>query len=349
MKAVFITEHGGSDRLTLGDLPDPTPARNEVVVRVRACAVNHIDLWVRQGLPFLKVHFPHILGGDISGEVIATGLDARGWQLGQRVVVNGLISCGRCLLCLSGRDNLCRRAAIIGEDLPGGYAEFVKVPNENLVPLADSISFESAAAVGGVFVTAWAMLFNKARLRPGEWVLIHSVGSGVGSAAAQLALLTGANVIGTCGTDKKMSQAAKMGIKHLIHSRERDFLREVRRITAKSGVDVIIEHIGEDVWARSLCALAPGGRLVTCGSSSGHHPRIDLRRVFYEELQIQGVKFSSKAALFRILRLLEAGRVSAVIDRVLPLSAARDAHQALANREVFGKIVLVPERGRIEP
>jgi NADPH:quinone reductase-like Zn-dependent oxidoreductase len=343
MKAVYLTEHGGIDVLTYGELPDPVPSEGEVLVRVRACGINHADLWIRKGLPFLKIPFPFVLGGDIAGEVVAVGPATEELTLGTRVLVNPGVSCGRCEHCLSGRDNLCAHFRVIGEHLPGGCAEFVKVPLENLVPLPPDLSFVPAACLPGVFITTWNMIFDQAKLEPGEWILIHAGGSGVGSAAIQLARLAGANIITTAGSDEKVAKAIGLGAHHGINYKTHDFLREVRRITKKRGVDVVIEHIGEDVWERSLLCLAAGGRLVTCGATSGYLPKTNLRHVFFRNLQILGTHLGRKASLFRIVQLVHEGKIQPVLDRVLPLKEAQLAHQLLEQRQQFGKVVLVPE------
>ena len=343
MKAVYLTEHGDIDVLTYGELPDPVPSEGEVLVRVRACGVNHVDLWIRRGLPFLKVPFPFVPGGDIAGEVVAVGPATAALSIGTRVLVNPGVSCGRCERCLSGRDNLCAHFRVFGEHLPGGYAEFVRVPAENLVPLPLDLSFVTAACLPGVFITTWNMIFDQAKLAPGEWILIHAGGSGVGSAAIQLARLVGANIITTAGSDEKVAKAIALGAHHGINYKTHDFLREVRRITKKRGVDVVIEHIGEDVWERSLLCLVTGGRLVTCGATSGYLPKTDLRHVFFRHLQILGAGVGRKASLFRITQLVLEGKLQPVLDRVLPLKEAQLAHQLLEQRQQFGKVVLVPE------
>ena len=343
MRAVYFTEHGDADVLTYGDLPDPVPGEGQVLVRVRACGVNHVDLWIRKGLPFLKVPFPFVPGVDIAGEVVAAGPGSTSLPPGTRVVVNPGVSCGRCPRCLSGRDNLCPHYQLIGEHLPGGYAEFVRVPGQNLVPFAEAMPWEIAACLPVAFETAWNMIFDKAKLEPGEWVLIHAGGSGVGSAAIQLARLVGATVITTAGSDEKVEKAKALGAHHGINYKTHDFLHEVRRITKKRGVDVVIEHIGEDVWERSLLCLTTGGRLVTCGATSGYLPKTNLRHVFFRNLQILGATTGSKASLFRIMQLAHEGALRSVLDRVLPLKDARHAHQLLEQRQPFGKLVLVPE------
>jgi NADPH:quinone reductase-like Zn-dependent oxidoreductase len=342
MKAVYFMAHGGIDQLLYGELPDPVPGEDDVLVRVRACGLNHADRWVRQGLPFLRVPFPFILGQDIAGEVVARGAGAHSVAEGARVVLNPGVSCGRCERCLSGQDNLCPRFGILGKNYPGGYAELVKAPAANVVPLPADLPYEAAACVPAVFTTAWNMLFEQARLQPGEWVLVHAAGSGVGSAAIQLAGLVGANIITTAGSEEKLEKARALGAHYGINYRRQDFLREVRRITGKRGVDVVIEHIGVEVWERSLLCLATGGRLVTCGATTGYQAVTDLRHVFFRNLQILGATSGSKASLFRILRLVQEGKVRPVLDRVLPLAAAREAHRLLEARQQFGKLVLTP-------
>jgi NADPH:quinone reductase-like Zn-dependent oxidoreductase len=343
MRAVYITAHGGPETLTYGELPDPVPAANEVLIRVRACGVNHVDLWVRRGLPFLRVPFPFVPGTDIAGDIVGLGSAVDHLSLGTRVVVLPGISCGHCERCLTGRDHHCPHYALLGENLPGGYAEFVKVPVQNALSLPPEISYEAAACIPAAFGTAWNMLFDTGQLQPGEWVLVHAGGSGLGSAAIQLARLVGANIITTAGTDEKLAKARALGAQHGINYRQKDFLREVRRITQKRGVDVVIEHIGEEVWERSLLCLATGGRLVTCGATSGYQAKTDLRHVFFRQLRILGVTTASKGVLFKLMRLLAEGKIAPVLDRVLPLREAAQAHEVLEARQQFGKVVLVPE------
>jgi NADPH:quinone reductase-like Zn-dependent oxidoreductase len=342
MQAVYFTEHGDIDKLIYGEVPDPVPAAHEVLVRVRACGVNHADRWVRQGLPFLRVKFPFILGQDIAGELVGVGAAVRAVEMGMRMVLNPGVSCSRCERCLSGHDNLCPQFGIIGKNFPGGYAELVTAPVENVVPLPAEIGWEAAACVPAVFTTAWNMVFEQAKLQPGEWILVQAAGSGVGSAAIQLARLVGANIITTAGSAAKLEKARALGAHYGINYRTQDFLREVRRITGKRGVDVVIEHIGVEVWERSVLCLADGGRLVTCGATTGYLAKTDLRHVFFRNLQILGATSGCKASLFQIVRLLQEGKLQPVLDRVLPLAEAREAHRLLEARQPFGKLVLVP-------
>jgi NADPH:quinone reductase-like Zn-dependent oxidoreductase len=343
MKAAYISEHGGIEKLTYGEVADPVPEGNQVLVRVRACGVNYVDLWVRRGLPFFgPVKFPHIPGTDVVGEVIAVGPAVRSTAVGARVVLNPGVGCGHCQLCVTGRENYCAGYQVLGVDLPGGYAELITVPEESAIALPAGIAWEAAACMPGAFVTAWTMLFEKAHLQPGEWVLVHAAGSGVGSAAIQLARLGGGIVITTAGSDDKLEKARALGAQHLVNYTKQDFLRAVRRITRKRGVDVVIEHIGQEVWERSLLCLAPGGRLVTCGVTSGHEVKTDLRHVFYRQLQVLGNKLGGKASLFKVIALLQEGKIQPVLDRVLRLHEAPQAHTLLEERRQFGKVVLVP-------
>jgi NADPH:quinone reductase-like Zn-dependent oxidoreductase len=342
MKAVYIIEHGGIDKLIHGELPEPVPEGNEVLVRVKACGVNHIDLWVRRGLPFLRIPYPFVLGQEVSGEVVALGPSAKGVSVGARVIIHPGLSCGRCEACAAGRDHLCEDYQLLGKNVPGGYADFIKIPDTNLLPLPASLPWEAAVGLPNSFCTAWNMIYDTARLQTGEWILIHAGGSGIGSAAIQLAKLVGANIITTASTDEKLTQAKALGAQHLINYKEHDFLNRVRRITNRRGVDVVIEHIGEDVWERSLLCLARGGRLVTCGATSGYLPKLNLRYVFFRNLQIMGVTSASKGVLCKVLTLLEQRQIHPMVNRVLPLSSAREAHRLLEERQVFGKLVLQP-------
>jgi NADPH:quinone reductase-like Zn-dependent oxidoreductase len=344
MKAVYLTEHGGTDKLIYGELPDPVPVGDEILVRVRACGVNFVDIWVRRGLPsFGPASFPHVPGTDVVGEVVGIGSSVRSTVVGARVVLNPGVSCRRCQLCLTGKDNYCAQYQVLGVDLPGGYAQLVKIPEENAVPLPAQIAWEVAACVPVPFVTAWTMLFEKAQLQPGEWVLVHAAGSGVGSAAIQLARLGGAHVITTVGSDDKLEKARALGAQYVINYRQQDFLHEVRRITQKCGVDLVVDHIGQEVWERSILCLKPGGRLVTCGVTSGYEAKMDLRHVFYRQLQIFGNKLGNKASLLQVINLLEQGKIHPVLDRILPLRETPRAHNLLQERRQFGKVVLVPE------
>jgi len=342
MKAMAMRGHGGTEVLSMQEVPDPRAGAGEVVVRVRAVALNHLDIWVRKGWPGLSLQMPHILGADVAGVVEEAGPGLKGVQVGDEVLLNPGVSCGRCEQCLQGEDNLCRHYGILGEHLAGGYAELVVVPAANLLPKPAGLSHEQSACIPLVFLTAWHALLSRARLRAGETVLVHAAGSGVGSAAVQIAKLVGATVIATAGSDAKCERALGLGADHAINYERSDFLRDVKALTGRRGVDVVFEHTGKTTWERSLLALVNGGRLVTVGATTGYDPTTDLRHVFYRQLSVLGSTMGSKGELFEILRFVEAGKLRPVMDRALPLADAAAAQDALSRREQFGKLVLVP-------
>lgn len=344
MKAVRFHEHGGPEVLRYEDVPEPKPAAHEILVRVRACALNHLDIWVRKGLPGLKVHLPHTSGADVAGEVAAVGAVCARVKVGQRVVLMPAVSCGQCPACLGGRDNLCRQYQILGGygDVDGGYAEYITVPEVNAIPLADHLGFEAAAAVPLTFLTAWNMLVTLAHLQRGEEVLVIGAGSGVGAAAVQIARLLGARVIATAGSEAKLAKAKVLGADHGINHATQDIAAEVRTLTGKRGVDVVFEHVGEAVWAKCLAALTPGGRLVTCGATTGFNATTDLRFLFSKQLSILGGYMGRKADLLTLWRFVESGELKGVVDGTFPLKDAAAAQRRMEAREHFGKIVLKP-------
>jgi NADPH:quinone reductase-like Zn-dependent oxidoreductase len=340
MKAVAIFEHGGRDKLRYEELPDPEVGPGQIRLRVRACALNHLDIFVRKGWPGLKLEMPHLLGADIAGEVETVGPGVKGVEVGQRALLSPGESCGICRECLAGRDNLCRSYKILGELRNGGYAELVTVPAANLLPYPEGLDFPQAAAIPLTFQTAWQMLVDKARVRPGEVVLVLAAGSGVGSAGVQIAKLHGATVIATASTRAKLDKASELGADHLINHNEQDIVTEVKRITKRRGVDLVVEHVGEATWEKSILACARGGRIVTCGATSGFSARTDLRHVFFRQIAILGSTMGSKSVLFDVVDHVKAGRLRPVVDRVLPLSEAAEAHRLLEERIQFGKVVL---------
>jgi NADPH:quinone reductase-like Zn-dependent oxidoreductase len=324
------------------ELPDPVAGPGQALVRVRAVALNHLDIWVRKGWPGLKLAFPHLLGADVAGVVEAVGPGVAGAAAGDEVVLNPGVSCGRCRMCLLGRDVECRQYAILGEHVGGGYAELLAVPAQNLLPKPRNLTFEEAACIPLTFLTAWHALVSRAALRAGETVLVHAAGSGVGSAAVQIARLVGATVLATAGSPWKCEAARALGAHHAIDYEKQDFLAEVKRLTGKRGVDVVFEHVGKSTWERSLLATAVGGRVVTVGATTGYDPPTDLRQVFYRSISVLGSTMGSKGELFDVLRLVEEGRLRPVLDRVLPLADAARAQELLASRAQFGKVVLQP-------
>jgi len=340
MKAIIFSEHGGPEVLRYAEVREPEIGATEVLVRVRACALNHLDLWVRRGMPGIRIPMPHIPGSDIAGEVSFVCEKVSGVQPGERVLLSPGISCGHCVYCLRGDDNLCRQYTLFGYGVDGGYAEYVASPAVNVIPMPPNLGFEEAAAVPLVFLTAWHMLITRAQLKPDETVLVLGAGSGVGSAAIQIAKTAGARVIATAGSELKLQKARELGADEtFLHSIEH-WSREVKRLTGWRGVDVVFEHVGEATWQESLASLAPGGRLVTCGATTGYEGKIDLRYLFTRHISILGSYMGSKAELYPVLDLVKRGLVKPVIDTVMPLTKAREAHERLEKREQFGKIVL---------
>jgi NADPH:quinone reductase-like Zn-dependent oxidoreductase len=342
MKAMTLRRHGGPEVLTLEELPTPEAGPGQVRVRVAAVAMNHLDLWVRRGLPHLKLEYPFLLGADVAGTIDQLGPGVSGVAVGDEIVVNPGHSCGRCRDCLSGRDNLCRWYQLMGEDRSGGYAEQLVVPAQNVVPKPPSLSMAEAAAVPTTFLTAWQMLTRKAPVQPGDDVLVMAAGSGVGVAAVQLAKLRGARVIATASSDDKLARARALGADETINHKTQDLVAEVKRLTGKRGVDIVFEHVGAEVWQQVILATRRGGRIVTCGATSGWDARTDLRHVFFRQIEILGSTMGAKGDLFDILALIGDGRLRPIVDRTLPLTAAQDAHRLLEERAAFGKIVLLP-------
>jgi NADPH:quinone reductase-like Zn-dependent oxidoreductase len=340
MKAVIFAKHGGTDVLRCTDAAEPAIGARDVLVAVRACALNHLDIWVRRGLPGVKIPLPHIGGCDIAGEVAKVGDAVTNVRPGDRVLLAPGVSCGQCEQCLAGKDNECRQYSLLGYVYDGGYAEYVKAPSVNAMPMPANLSFEEAAAVPLVFLTAWHMLITRAQLKPGDQVLILGAGSGVGSAAIQIAKITGARVIATAGSESKLAKAKELGADEAILHSKQDISDEVRRITNHRGVDVVFEHVGQLTWEQSIRSLAMGGRLVTCGATTGYEGKIDIRYLFSRNLSILGTYMGSKAELFAVLNLVGRGELKPVIDCVLPLERAAEAQDRLENREQFGKIVL---------
>jgi len=340
MKAVRVHEHGDYDVLKIEELPRPEPGPGEILLEMKAAGINHLDTWLRRGVPGHHFPLPITPGSDGAGVVAALGEGIEGFEIGQRLAVAPGYSCGQCEACLSGRDHYCRRYGIYGESGDGTQAEFFVLPVSNALELPDSMSFEEAAAIPLVFLTAWEMLVAKAGIGEGDSVLVQAAGSGVGSAAVQIARHFGARVIATAGAEAKLEKARELGADETIHYGEQDVAKEVRRITEKRGVDIVVEHTGEATMAGSLRSLAAGGRIVTCGATTGATFTADLRPLFFKNLAILGSTMGRRDTLPEILRLAGEGVFRAVVDRVLPMENVAEAHRAVAERAQFGKIVL---------
>lgn len=337
----MIREHGGLDVLRVEERDVPVPGPGEARVRVCAVGLNHLDLWVRKGVPGHTFPLPLVPGSDVAGIVDALGVGARGVREGDPVVVGPGISCGICPACRSGRDPLCADYAILGESRDGGCADFLVVPALNLFPKPPSLDFPAAAAVPLAFLTAWHMLVDRAAVRPGERVLVHAAGSGVSSAAIQIARLLGARVLATAGSDEKCARAVELGAAVAVNYRAADFSRAAKEWSEGRGVDVALDHVGAETFERTLRCLAKGGRYVTCGATSGFEMKTDFRRVFFRSLSILGSTMGAGHELARVLDHVAAGDLRPVVDRVFPLEQVAAAHRHLESREGFGKTVLV--------
>lgn len=341
MKAIVFTQHGGPEVLHSADVPEPKIGPNDVLVEVRACALNHLDVFVRRGLPNITIPLPHILGDDIAGVVREVGEFAKWIHPGDEVMLQPGVSCGHCRHCLAGQDNLCRDYDILGYRRDGGYAQFIVVPAVNVIPKPPHLTWEEAAALPLVTLTAWHMLVTRANVQPGEDVLVHAAGSGVGSVAIQIAKLRGARVITTASSDAKLAKAKELGADETIDYSQEKWPTQVKRLTAGRGVDVVFEHTGTQTWSGSIASLANNGRLVTCGATSGFDGHTDIRQIFYRHLTILGSFMGSKAELLQAIKFITTGAIRAVVDRTLPLAEARHAHELIEDRAQFGKVVLL--------
>jgi NADPH:quinone reductase-like Zn-dependent oxidoreductase len=340
MKALAFKEFGGPERLALQDVPDPKIGLDEVLIRVRACALNRLDIFVREGIPALKTPLPFWTGCDIAGDVAEVGAAVSGVKVGERVVVNPNLSCGRCEFCIQGEHSLCIRYGILGEHVPGGLAELVKVRGDRVLKLPDSISYEDAASFVLTNMTAWRMVVTQAQVRAGQDVLILGVGGGVSSTAVQIAKLCGARVFVTSSSDAKLERARQLGADVGINYAKDDWAKVVRDKTARRGVDVVIENVGATTWAQSLRALAKGGRLVTCGATTGPIGETDIRIVFWNQLHIIGSTMANDKEFSDVMRLFFEGRLKAIVDEVVPLKDGAAAQQRLGEGKQFGKIVI---------
>jgi len=340
MKAILFHQHGDTSVLHYTDVPEPHLRHKEVLVHVRACALNHLDLWVRRGLPGYQIPFPHIPGSDIAGEVAKIGPEVSTVHIGQKVVLAPCVTCGECPACLSGNDNRCRDSTILGYMVDGGCVEYVRCPEVNCLPYPENLDWVHAVAVPLVFQTAWHMLVNRAQLQPGEDVLVIAAGSGVGSAAIQIAKFFGARVIATAGNDEKLAKAKEIGADEVIHHCIMPIAKEVGRLTHNRGVDVVFEHVGAATWNESIKSLAAGGRLVTCGCTTGYDAKLDIRFLFTRQLSVLGSYMGTKSELRTVLKLVEQGRLKPIVDKVWPLHDCIVAHHYLEHGKQFGKVVL---------
>lgn len=342
MKAAIFHAHGPVEHLQIADLPRPEPGPGAVLVRVRAVALNHLDLFVREGIPGIRLALPHIGGSDIAGDVAALGTGVSGWSVGEHVVVNPGLWCGQCEWCRMGEESLCAHYRLIGEHVTGGLAEYFVAPAINLVRIPNDYPFEQAAAAPLVFMTAWRALMSQGQLRAGQSVLIMGAGGGVATAAIQIARLAGARVYTASRSEVKRQAARDLGADEVLDSTG-DFAREIWARTGKRGVDLVLDSVGAATWERSLRCVTKGGRLVVYGATSGPRVQIDLRPLFWKQYMIVGSTMANRAETAAVLRLVfDEQRLRPIVARVLPLDEIQTAHRLLAAGEQFGKIVLIP-------
>ncbi len=340
MKAVRIHEFGGPEVLRYEDVPDPKLRKDHVLVRVKACAMNHLDIWVRKGLPGVKL--PHILGSDVAGEIVEVGEYVTGFKTGQRVLLAPMHFCNHCAKCVAGLQNQCRQFTVLGNGVDGGNCELIAAPAVNIIPIPDNLEFNQAASVPLVFLTAWHMLVGRAAIRQGQTVLVLGASSGVGIAAIQVAKLFHARVITTAGDEQKLEKARELGADHGINHYKQKISDEVRKITNKEGVDIVVEHVGVATWEESVKCLKPAATLVTCGATTGPAAGIDLRFLYSRQLSLLGSYMGTMGELYDVLGHVFAGRLKPVVDRAFALQDIRDAHEYLENSKMFGKVVLNP-------
>jgi NADPH:quinone reductase-like Zn-dependent oxidoreductase len=340
MKAVRIHEFGGPEVLKYEDIPEPGVRKDHVLVRVKACALNHLDLWIRKGLPGIKL--PHINGSDVAGDVAQVGEYITDIKPGQRVLLAPMIFCGHCAECVAGRQNFCPQFSVLGYVCDGGNAEFITVPRINVIPIPDSLTYDEAASVPLVFLTAWHMLVTRGQVKPGQIVLVLGAGSGVGSAAIQIAKLWGARVITTAGDEVKLEKGRELGADYTINHYTQKISEEVRKITAKRGVDIVIEHVGTATFDESVRSLRPGGTLVTCGATTGPEAKLELRFLFSRQLSLLGSYMGNMGELQEVLKFVFNGALKPVVDKSFPLREAPAAHEYLERSAQFGKVILNP-------
>jgi len=340
MKAIRFHQFGGPEVLKYEDVPEPQLRKDHVLVRVKACALNHLDLWIRKGLPNIKL--PHINGSDVAGEIAEVGEYITDLKAGQRVLLAPMTFCGHCAQCVSGQQNMCREFSVLGYALDGGNCELIAAPRVNVIPIPESLNFEQAASVPLVFLTAWRMLVGRCQIKPGDTVLVLGAGSGVGSAAIQIGKLFNATVITTAGDEAKLAKGRQLGADHTINHYTQKISEEVRKLTFKRGVEIVLEHVGAATWEESMKSLAPGGKLVTCGATTGPEAKFDIRFLFSRQLSFLGSYMGNMGELHQVLKHVFNGKLKPVVDKAFPLKEAADAHTYLEKSEQFGKVVLVP-------
>lgn len=340
MNAIVIREHGGLEQVEFRDIPRPRVKPGHVLVRTRAAALNHLDLYVLGGLPSLHLQMPHVPGSDGAGVVEELGEGVGSFAPGDQVMLNAAVWCGRCEFCLRGEHSLCFRLKLIGEHLPGTFADYFQAPEGSFERIPEGVGFEQAAAFSLAFLTAWRMLKTRAGLQAGQDVFIHGIGSGVSTACLQIAKLSGARAFVSSSSDEKLEFARRMGADLTVNYRKDDVVEKVLKETAKRGTDIVVDSVGAETWLQSLKIVCRGGRIVTCGCTTGPNPSTEIRLIFWKQIQILGSTMANAREYREVVRLLGQGRLEARIDRTFPLSGGRQALEYLAQGRQFGKIVL---------
>ncbi|WP_310552108.1 zinc-binding dehydrogenase [Paenibacillus glufosinatiresistens] len=345
MKGVLFYEHGGPEVLRYEEMEEPEAGEHEVVVRIKAVGMNYNDIWARQGLPGIKFTLPHIPGTDAAGEIVQIGKRVTTVKVGDRVAVHPILSCRICSDCTSGREYFCRNTRVWGFQTGprmGGYVQYANLPEANVFPIPDTVTYEEAASLTACLGTSWHMLVTRARIQPGETVLIWGATSGIGTTAIQIAKLFNARVIAVAGSDEKLEAARQLGADETINYRTENVFRTVRKLTDKRGVDVVFEHTGVNTWNTSIQCMAYGARLVTCGNTTGFHAQLDLRVLFWKQLSLLGCHSMNKYEVQEGWKFVKTGHIKPLIDRILPLEHAAEAHSRFESDNRVGRIILTP-------
>jgi NADPH:quinone reductase-like Zn-dependent oxidoreductase len=341
MKASIFYKRGGLEQLTFADVPTPQVGPRDALVKMRACGLNHLDIFTREGSHGVHAPLPHIGGLEVAGEIVELGSDVRDWKIGDRVLVGSAITCGTCEFCASDHDNICPNRQVVGVTIDGGFAEYICVPASILIPVPDSLTMVQAAASPSAFGTAWHMLITRAQIRANEWVLVHAAGSNIGVAGIQIAKHFGCRVIATSSTEEKLAKAKELGADFVINYTTQNFAHAVAHITANRGVDVVFEHVGTTTWERSIASLHPTGRLVTCGSTTGRWGNTDIWSVFWKQLSVLGSFGWTAKEFHAVWDLIGKGVFKPVIDRTFPLAETASAQQYIMDRKQFGKVLVI--------
>jgi len=341
MKAAIFYKRGGLENLKYADVPTPPIGAHDVLVKMRACGLNHLDIFTREGSHGVHAPLPHIGGLETAGEIAELGNEVDNWKIGDRVLVGPAITCGTCEYCTTGNDNLCPNRKVFGVNVWGGFAEYVRVPASILISIPQSLSFVDAAASPSAFGTAWHMLVTRAQIKPGEWVLILAAGSSIGVAAIQIAKYFNCKVIATASTEGKLGKARELGADYLVNYAERNFAHEVLRITKNRGVDIVFEHVGTSTWEKSIASLRPTGRLVTCGSTTGRWGNTDVWSTFFKQISLLGSYGWTAKEFFPVWDLVSKGVFRPIVDRAFPLAETAAAQQYIIDRKQFGKVLVV--------